>query len=89
MLLLLLLSQICVTVFFCASVALRGVTVVTDHPYSIAFVALSLANVVMVCFLIISVSIILVWIPVYDGRLANRRIQQLQVRSSLRVLGGP
>jgi hypothetical protein len=73
-----LLLQICVTVFFCSSVALRGVTVITDHPYSIAFVALSVANVVVVCFLILSVSAILVWIPVYDGRLANKRLQ-LQV----------
>lgn len=66
--------QICITVFFIASIALRGVTVIF-FPFSLGFVALSLANVVVVCCLIVSVSTILVWVPVYDGRAADRRMK--------------
>jgi hypothetical protein len=66
--------QICITVFFCASVTLRGVTVVDANPYSLPFVCLWLANVAVGSGLILVVSAILVWVPVYDGRLANARL---------------
>jgi hypothetical protein len=69
-----LLLQICITVFFLASVTLRGVTVVDANPYSLPFVCLWLANVAVGSGLILVVSAILVWVPVYDGRLANARL---------------
>jgi hypothetical protein len=50
-------------------------------------VALAMANVVVVAFLIVCVSIILVWVPVYDGRSANHRVQ-LQVRRGPGTGGG-
>ncbi len=53
------LLQVCISVFFIASLALRGVSVLF-YPYTIGFVALSLANAVVVCTLIFSVSFILV-----------------------------
>jgi hypothetical protein len=71
---LLCLLQICITVFFLASVTLRGVTVVDANPYSLPFVCLWLANVAVGSGLILVVSAILVWVPVYDGRLANARL---------------
>eukprot|EP00775_Hariotina_reticulata_P009529 gene9529-9692_t len=55
-------------------ITLRGVTVVNIDPYSLDFVALWLANVVVASGLILVVSAILVWVPVYDGRLAGARI---------------
>lgn len=73
--------------FFCASITLRGVTVVATPPFSLAFVALAMANVVVVAFLIVCVSIILVWVPVYDGRSANHHVQ-LQVRRGPGTGGG-
>eukprot|EP00878_Enallax_costatus_P017918 GHUV01018840.1.p1 GENE.GHUV01018840.1~~GHUV01018840.1.p1 ORF type:complete len:411 (+),score=69.93 GHUV01018840.1:2014-3246(+) len=76
------LLQICITLFFCASITLRGVTVVNIDPYSLDFVALWLANVVVGSGLILVVSAILVWVPVYDGRLANQRLGSLSVASS-------
>lgn len=81
--------QICITLFFCASITLRGVTVVNVDPYSLDFVALWLANVVVGSGLILVVSAILVWVPVYDGRLANERLGPLSVVSNAsRRFGG-
>lgn len=76
--------QICITLFFCASIALRGVTVVNIDPYSLDFVALWLANVIVGSGLILVVSAILVWVPVYDGRLANQRLGPLSMVSCAR-----
>ncbi|KAF6260319.1 hypothetical protein COO60DRAFT_1685454 [Scenedesmus sp. NREL 46B-D3] len=74
--------QICITVFFCASVTLRGVTVVDANPYSLPFVCLWLANVAVGSGLILVVSVILVWVPVYDGRLANTQLGGLCAAST-------
>lgn len=81
--------QICITLFFCASITLRGVTVVNIDPYSLDFVALWLANVVVGSGLILVVSAILVWVPVYDGRIANARLGPLSVVSSSSVFCAP
>lgn len=63
------LPQVCITLFFCASITLRGVTVVNIDPFSLDFVALWATNVVVCSSLILVVSVVLVWVPVYDGRL--------------------
>jgi len=60
---------VCITLFFCASITLRGVTVVNIDPFSLDFVALWATNVVVCSSLILVVSVVLVWVPVYDGRL--------------------
>jgi hypothetical protein len=49
------------------------------------FVALWLANVVVASGLILVVSAILVWVPVYDGRLAGARIGTTLVRLCVRL----
>lgn len=81
--------QICITVFFCASVTLRGVTVVDANPYSLPFVCLWLANVAVGSGLILVVSVILVWVPVYDGRLANTQLGGLCAVSAITDLCVP
>jgi hypothetical protein len=76
-------------VFFLASVTLRGVTVVDANPYSLPFVCLWLANVAVGSGLILVVSAILVWVPVYDGRLANARLGGLCAVSAVTELYPP
>jgi hypothetical protein len=63
-----------VSLFFCASITLRGVSVVQPDPFSLDYVALWSANVLLCCSLILLVSLILVWVPVADGRAASKRL---------------
>jgi hypothetical protein len=58
---------------FCLSVALRGVTV-RFYPYSLGFVALTVAGVVVTCALLVGVSCILGWVPVGETRAAGRNV---------------
>lgn len=44
---------------------------VNIDPFSLDFVALWLSNVVVCSSLILVVSVVLVWVPVYDGRLVG------------------
>jgi hypothetical protein len=73
---------VCITLFFCASITLRGVTVVNIDPFSLDFVALWLTNVVVCSSLILVVSVVLVWVPVYDGRLASTHLSDSHLVSS-------
>lgn len=75
------LLQMCITVFFCASVAVRGITVLFD-PYSLGFQGSRMAHVVCVCMLVLSVAAILVFKPVYDNRVAYNRIDLLMKANS-------
>lgn len=68
--------QVCITLFFCASITLRGVTVVNIDPFSLDFVALWLTNVVVCSSLILVVSVVLVWVPVYDGRIVAHQLSE-------------
>jgi hypothetical protein len=77
--------QVCITLFFCASITLRGVTVVNIDPFSLDFVALWLTNVVVCSSLILVVSVVLVWVPVYDGRHASRTLADTHLVSVLGV----
>jgi hypothetical protein len=81
-------SQVCITLFFCASITLRGVTVVNIDPFSLDFVALWLTNVVVCSSLILVVSVVLVWVPVYDGRIVAHQLSETgqHVVSSLFLL---
>jgi heme/copper-type cytochrome/quinol oxidase subunit 1 len=72
---------VCITLFFCASITLRGVTVVNIDPFSLDFVALWLTNVVVCSSLILVVSVVLVWVPVYDGRHASRTLADMHMVS--------
>ncbi|KAI8470397.1 MAG: hypothetical protein J3K34DRAFT_521407 [Monoraphidium minutum] len=63
--------QITVTLCFCLGVALRGVTV-RFYPYSLGFVALTVADVAVTCALLVSISFILGWVPVGEAAAAGR-----------------
>ena len=64
------------TLCFCFGVALRGVTVLF-YPYSLGFVALTVADVIVTCVLLVGVSFILGWVPVGETRAAGRNISLL------------
>jgi hypothetical protein len=72
--------QVCVTVIYCSSVAFRGVTVLF-HPYTLWFEFFRIGHALATFLLIVSVSFLLVWKPVRDGRIADRQIT-LQTASS-------
>lgn len=81
--------QLTVTICFCLSVALRGVTV-RFYPYSLGFVALTVADVVITCILLVGVSFILGWVPVGETRAAGRNIAALLQQQGLpEDLDGP
>jgi hypothetical protein len=50
--------------------------VVNIDPFSLDFVALWLTNVVVCSSLILVVSVVLVWVPVYDGRIVAHHLSE-------------
>jgi hypothetical protein len=77
-----------VTLCFCIGVALRGVTV-RFYPYSIGFVALTVADVIVTCVLLVSVSFILGWVPVGETRAAGRNVALFLQQQGMSDLDGP
>ncbi|KIZ05681.1 hypothetical protein MNEG_2279 [Monoraphidium neglectum] len=80
--------QLTVTLCFCIGVALRGVTV-RFYPYSIGFVALTVADVIVTCVLLVSVSFILGWVPVGETRAAGRNVALFLQQQGMSDLDGP
>ncbi len=62
-----------VTVCYVSSVTFRGVTVLF-HPYTLWFEFFRIGHALATLLLIVSVSSLLVWKPVREGRRADRQI---------------